>query len=204
MRALGIAIVRGLAKGLVLGLALGLVLSYALRWPMPTGSLLGYLAAMAACGTTGIAGGHAPWREGAWLVAALKCVAGVGVGALLYWALCTHGDASLPGDVVSLLALPSPALAEDGSLSWIAIPALSLTAVSTAFGLLVEIDHVGGDDETPAKKADPKKAAATQPAKKAAPIARTVVENADTETDDRPARSGPAETRRARPSDTTK
>jgi thiamine transporter ThiT len=66
MRALVVAIVRGLVKGLVIGLALGLVLTFALRWPVPVGSLLGYLAAMAACGTTGIAGGDAPWREGAW------------------------------------------------------------------------------------------------------------------------------------------
>lgn len=201
MRALGIAIASGLVKGLVLGLTLGLVISYALRWPMPAGSLLGYLAAMAACGTTGIAGGHAPWREGAWLVAAIKCVAGVAVGALLYWVLGAHLDVALPGSVVALLALPAdPGLAEDGALSWVAIPALALTSITTAFGLLVEIDHVGGDDDeksTPKKTPAAKKADATTPAKKAAPIARTVVENADTETDDRPAR-----TRRARPGDT--
>ncbi|MBN8610990.1 MAG: hypothetical protein J0L92_10425 [Deltaproteobacteria bacterium] len=196
MRALGIAIASGLVKGLVLGLSLGLVISYALRWPMPTGSLLGYLAAMAACGTTGIAGGHAPWREGAWLVAALKCVAGVAVGALLYWVLCAHLDVVLPASLVGLLSLPAdPALAEDGSLSWVAIPVLALASITTAFGLLVEIDHVGGDDDEK-KSSAPKKAASTTPAKKPA-LARTVVENADTETDDRPAR-----TRRARPSDT--
>lgn len=197
MRALGIAIASGLVKGLVLGLSLGLVITYALRWPMPTGSLLGYLAAMAACGTTGVAGGNAPWREGAWLVAAIKCVAGVAVGALLYWVLGAHLDVALPESLVSLLALPAdPGLADDGSLSWVAVPALALASITTAFGLLVEIDHVGGDDDA---KATSKKADATRPAKKPAPLARTVVENADTEADARPAARDAGRTRRARP-----
>lgn len=198
------AILRGLGKGLVLGLALGLVLSYALRWPVPTGSLLGYLAAMAACGTTGVAGGKAPWREGAWLVAAWKGVAGVGVGALLYWALCTHLDGTMPPGLVSLLALPAdPGLTEDGALSWVAIPTLSLAAVATTFGLLVEIDHVGGDDDERASAskagAAPRKADTTAPAKKRAPLARTVVENADTEIDDREDAREAGRTRGARP-----
>ena len=119
MRALVVAIVRGLVKGLVIGLALGLVLTFALRWPVPVGSLLGYLAAMAACGTTGIAGGDAPWREGAWLPAALKAVAGVAVGALAYWVLGAHLDAPLP-ELLSALLGPT---AEGASASWIAKPA---------------------------------------------------------------------------------
>ena len=189
MRALGIAIARGLAKGLVIGLSLGLVLTYALRWPVPVGSLLGYLAAMAACGTTGIAGGKAPWKEGAWLVAALKAVAGVAVGALLYWVLGAHLDASLPEGLAASLALPG--LAPDEATSWIAFPPLALMAVSATFGLLVEIDDVGGErEDAPAAKA----AAATRNARPSQP--RTAIETADTGADDRPAR-----TRRERPSD---
>jgi hypothetical protein len=199
MRALVVAIVRGLVKGLVIGLALGLVLTFALRWPVPVGSLLGYLAAMAACGTTGIAGGDAPWREGAWLPAALKAVAGVAVGALAYWVLGAHLDAPLP-ELLSALLGPT---AEGASASWIAAPTLSLTAIAASFGLLVELDHVGKDDEAPEKPKPAARAAeagpaATQRERRVRPtVPRTEIENAETVPDSVPP---PSRTRRDRPS----
>jgi hypothetical protein len=207
MRALGIAIVRGLVKGLVMGLALGLVLTFVARWPMPVGSLLGYLAAMAACGTTGVAGGQAPWKEGAWLPAALKALAGVAVGALGYWILCAHLDAALPELLASVLVVGASDAAQ---ASWVAAPALSLTAIAAGFGLLVELDHVGGDESPSAKaksaargeaapvaRAEP---AATQRERRARPtVARTEIENAETVPDSTPP---PSQTRRERRSDT--
>ncbi|MBX7193752.1 MAG: hypothetical protein K1X94_16995 [Sandaracinaceae bacterium] len=202
MRALGIAILRGLLKGLVIGLTLGLVLTYALRWAVPVGSLLGYLAAMAACGTTGVAGGKAPWKEGAWLVAGLKALAGVGVGALLYWVLDAHLDATLPSGLVALLALP------DGGaeLSWVSYPPLALAAITASFGLLVELDHLGGDDDTePATKPATKSKSSAAPSptredkRRASPaLARTEIENAETVPDSVPP---PSRTRRDRPAD---
>ncbi len=177
MRDLGLAIVRGLGKGLLVGAGLGLVLTYALGWAVPTGSLLGYLAAMAAAGTTGIAGGKAPWREGAWLVALLKALAGVTAGAFFYWVLGVHLDAALPADLVALLAVPGAA--EDGSLSWIACPPLSLAALAGAFGFFVELDHLG----TPADEPPRAKTGASPPKKVAAASDREALENAETVTE---------------------
>lgn len=199
MRALGIAILRGLLKGLVIGVTLGLVLTYALRWPVPVGSLLGYLAAMAACGTTGIAGGKAPWNEGAWLVAALKALAGVGVGALLYWVLDAHLEAPLPHDLVVWLSLPSASLGDDGALSWVAYPPLALGAIATSFGLLVELDHLGCDEAGDAASASPARPATktVEQRRRASPaLARTEIENAETVPDSVPP---PSRTRRERP-----
>ncbi len=177
MRDLGLAIVRGLGKGLLVGAGLGLVLTYALGWAVPTGSLLGYLAAMAAAGTTGIAGGEAPWREGAWLVALIKALAGVVAGAFLYWVLEVHLDAALPAELVALLAVPGAA--EDGSISWIACPPLSLAALAGAFGLFVELDRLGGRGEEP-----PRAKTGGLPPKKAAAVSdREAFENADTVTE---------------------
>jgi hypothetical protein len=185
MRDLGTAILRGLVKGLVLGLGLGLGLTFGLRWAVPVGSLLGYLAAMAACGTTGIAGGKAPWAEDAWLPAALKAVAGVAVGALAYWALGAHLDAPLPQALV-WLAGPLP---EGAGASWIAAPALALAAMSGSFGMLVELDHVGDDGATRAAPGP----ASTQRARRARPTTeRTEIENAETVADSSP----PSRTRR--------
>lgn len=147
MHSLGKAIALGLLKGVVLGLAAGLALSYGLGLPMPAGSLLGYLAAMGVAGTTGVAGGRAPWREGAWIVASIKMLAGVAVGALAYWLLTSYLDAQLPVDLAARLALPEGSLDEAGGVSWLAVPSLALTTISALFGLLVEIDHVGEEDE---------------------------------------------------------
>jgi hypothetical protein len=153
MRSIGQGLLVGLAKGLAIGAAFGAVLTYALGWPVPAGSLLGYLAVMASAGTVGIVGGRAPWSEGAWLVAILKAVAGVGAGAFLYWLLATHADAALPAALAGVLA--APGAAEDGSLSWVAYPPLCLAAISAVFGSLVELDHAGDEDEGSAERTSP-------------------------------------------------
>jgi hypothetical protein len=127
----------------------------------------------------------------------------VAVGALAYWVLGAHLDAPLP-DLFSVLLGPTT---EGASASWIAAPALSLTAIAASFGLLVELDHVG-DDAAPAKarsaeagaKAAPAKAepAATQRERRVRPtVARTEIENAETVPDSVPP---PSRTRPDRPS----
>lgn len=151
MRSIGLGLIVGLGKGVVVGAATGAVLTYGLGWAVPPGSLLGYLAAMAAAGTVAILGGRAPWSEGAWLVALLKGLTGLAIGASLYWLLATHADATLPGSLVGLLALPETTtmglVTEEGALSWLAWPPLSLAAISAVLGALVDLDHAG-DDET--------------------------------------------------------
>ncbi len=184
MRSLGTAIASGLLKGLVVGALVGAGLSYGLGWSLPAGSLAGYLAAMGAAGTTGVAGGEAPWRDGAWIVATIKMLAGVGIGALLYWLFASYLDVRLPAPIVARLAPSGASLAEDGGLSWIAVPVLVLPAIAAIFGLLVEIDHVGAGEE-PSRS----RASATRSARSAT-TARTKsdrarLEQAETSLDER-------------------
>ncbi len=184
MRSLGIGLLLGLVKGLAIGALFGVGVTYGLGWPVPAGSLLGYLVAMAATGTAGIVGGRAPWSEGAWLVALLKALAGVAVGAFLYWVEVAHADASLPASIASWLAIPDGArglAAEDGSLSWIAYPPLSITVIAALFGSLVELDALSDQGDESSKK---------KPAGRASEAKRTALENADT--------VGPTTTRKER------
>lgn len=132
----------GLLKGLLVGLAVGAGIHFGLGWATPSGGVLGYLLSIGAAGTTGIFAGRAPWKDGAWIEAALKGFVGAVVGGGLYWALAQY-TAGLPA--VPLAELPMAAL-----------PPLYLALVAAVFGAFVELDHAGDD-------AEKKKAAAPPP-----------------------------------------
>lgn len=120
----------GLLKGLAIGGAIGAGLQYGLHWTDASG-LLGFLIAMGAAGTAGVFAGRPPWREGAWIEAALKGMVGVGLGALAYWGM-TYLD---------FLQVPWPQLA--GTHSVDALPALYAPAIAGVYGALVELDNTG-------------------------------------------------------------
>lgn len=119
----------GSLKGLAIGTAIGLGVHLGLRWPVPSGGLLAYLLAMGVGGTAGVFGGRAPWKEGAWLEAALKMVFGVGVGALLYWLAARYAPFEIP--------MPG------GALPWTSVSPLFLPPIGALYGALVELDHDG-------------------------------------------------------------
>jgi len=129
----------GLLKGLVLGAAIAAGVSYGAHWATPSGGLLAYLLALGVGGTAGIFGGRAPWKEGAWIEAAIKGLVGVCVAALLYWLASAYAARSIPWPGAS-----SP-------IPWTSIPLLFLPAIGAIFGALVELDHDDADGK-PAKK----------------------------------------------------
>lgn len=147
----------GLLKGLLVGALLGAALTYGLRWSMPEASLLGYLATVMVGGTTGVLAGRAPWREGAWLEALIKCVLGAAIGPGLYWLACQYGNAVLPAFITDALHLPASVHESDAPLSWVAFAPALLGAVGVLLGLVIELDHAfGGDDKSGKPKAKKK------------------------------------------------
>ena len=148
----------GLLKGLLVGVLVGVGLTYGLRWPMPAGGLLGYLAVVAVGGTTGVLAGRAPWRENAWLEALIKCAIGAAVSAGLYGLACRYGDAYLPAIVTDRLHIPTRVSAVDVPLSWLAFGPLSLSAVGVILGLFIELDHaLDANKDVKNKASKPKK-----------------------------------------------
>jgi hypothetical protein len=148
----------GLLKGLLVGALLGVGLTYGLRWSMPESSLLGYLAAIAVGGTTGVLAGRAPWREGAWLEALIKCVLGAAIGPGLYWLACQYLSAALPSFITNALHVPTSVREGDAPLSWVAFAPALLGAVGVLLGLVIELDHAfGGDDDKSGKPKAKKK-----------------------------------------------
>jgi hypothetical protein len=123
----------GLLKGLVIGGVIGAGLHFGLHLPV-VGPLLGYLAAMAAGSTAAVLAGKAPWREGAWIEALLKGLAGLGVGALLYFLGVRFGSFALP------FALPGAT----AGAPWPTLPLLFAPAFAGLVGSLVELDNTGG------------------------------------------------------------
>ena len=122
----------GLTKGLLIGGLIGGGLQFGVpSWTVASG-LIGFLIAMSVAGTAGVFAGKAPWLEGAWIEAALKGLAGVGLGALAYWGL-TY----IP------FAIPFPGL--DGTYALTALPALYAPAIAGVYGALVELDNTGED-----------------------------------------------------------
>jgi len=120
----------GCIKGLVLGIGLGLLFQLVLRWTT-TPELLAYLLSMGTGATVGVLAGRPPWRQESWLESLLKVVAGVGVGAMVYWLAHTYGSFGLP---TALLG------AEEG-VPWTSLPALYLPPTAVLFGALVELDN---------------------------------------------------------------
>lgn len=122
----------GLLKGLVIGGAIGAGVHFGLGLPA-VGLLLGYLVAMAAVATAAVLAGKAPWREGAWIEALLKGLAGVGVGALFYFLAMRFGSFSLP------FALPGTVT----GAAWPTLPLVFAPVFSGLVGSLVELDNTG-------------------------------------------------------------
>ncbi len=136
----------GLFKGAIIGGAIGAGIHFGLGWTAASG-LLAYVVAMAAGATAGVLAGKPPWRQSALIESILKAVAGVGVGALLYWVSSKWGAISLP---IPLESIQIPA-----DTPWTEVPLLISTAVGTAFGALIELDNSdsGGEEPTRVKKA---------------------------------------------------
>ncbi len=132
-------LVVGLLKGTLIGAALGAGVHFGLGWTEASG-LLAYLLSMGAGATAGVLAGTPVWRQATWIESVLKAVAGVGVGALLYWVSVRWGDFQLP------VALPSVA----SGTSWTDVPLLFMTGVSAVFGTLVELDNT--PDEPPVER----------------------------------------------------
>jgi len=124
----------GLLKGLVIGGVIGAGLHFGLGWATVT-PLLGYLIAMAATASASVLAGKPPWRAGAWIEALLKGLAGVGVGALLYFLGTRFGSFALP------FALPGTAI----GAAWPTLPILFAPVFAALVGSLVELDNTGGD-----------------------------------------------------------
>lgn len=123
----------GLLKGLLIGGVIGAGLHFGLGWPV-VAPLLGYLVAMAAGASASVLAGKPPWREGAWIEALLKGLAGVGVGALFYFLGTRFGSFALP------FALPGIR----AGAAWPTLPLLFAPAFSAVIGSLVELDNTGG------------------------------------------------------------
>ena len=136
----------GLLKGLLIGAAIGAAITFGAHESTPTGGLLAYLLALGVGGTTGIFAGRAPWKDGAWVEAAIKGVVGVCVAALLYWLGATYAAASIPWPT----SLGGPGHA----MPWTSLPPLYLGAIGAIYGALVELDH--DDDDSPKKKSSAK------------------------------------------------
>ncbi|MBX3272701.1 MAG: hypothetical protein KF729_20740 [Sandaracinaceae bacterium] len=128
----------GLLKGLVIGGAIGAALQYGLQWTNAAG-LLGFLVSMGAAGTAGVFAGKAPWKEGAWIEAALKGMVGVGLGALAYWGL-----SYIP------FGVPFPGL--EGTHAIAALPVVFAPAIAGVYGSLVELDNTGDEGDAKGKE----------------------------------------------------
>lgn len=131
----------GVIKGLLVGAAIGSALHFGLGWTTAAG-LLAYLLAMGAGATAGVLAGKPPWRQQAWIESVLKSVAGLGVGALAYWAASSWLAAPLPFDI--------PGIASE--TPWTEMTLGITTATAAAFGALVELDNTDDSEGKPTRK----------------------------------------------------
>jgi hypothetical protein len=124
----------GWLKGLIVGGAIGAGLHFGLGWASLE-PLLAYLVSMATVASAAVLAGRAPWREGAWIEALLKGVAGVGFGALLAWLSSRFAGFALP------FALPGV----DVAAKWSSVPLVFAPLFGALTGALVELDNTGED-----------------------------------------------------------
>jgi hypothetical protein len=136
---LGKRLLLGLLKGLILGVLIGVGFQIGLGWTV-TGGLLGFLIAMAVGASAGVLCGKPPWRTGGWIESVLKAVAGVAVGALLFW-LFGYVSTSLG---FSVFGAPESAV-------WNEQPLLFAPAIAALFGTVIELDNTPEKTDTGGK-----------------------------------------------------
>jgi len=138
LRRLGI----GLVKGLLLGAALGAAFHFGLRWTSAEG-LLGYLLAMGSGATAGVFAGSPPWKQDSWIETVLRAVAGLAIGAGLFYGAGTWLHLALPFRVAGV--------ARGTALE--TAPLFFLPLVAAFFGALVELDNAPdeGDGNAPTR-----------------------------------------------------
>lgn len=135
----------GLLKGALIGGAIGAAFHFGLGWTTAAG-LLAYLIAMGSGASAGVLTGKPPWRHAAWIESLLKGVAGVGVGALAYWAASKWGSFALPFEIPGV---------PPGTV-WTELPLVFSAVIGGAFGTLVELDNT--DAEAPSERGQRKAA----------------------------------------------
>ena len=136
----------GLLKGLLIGGLIGAGMHFGLGWVAIGSVVFGYLLAMAAGGSAGLLAGKPPWKQAAWIEGVLKTVAGVGFGALAFWAASKWLAFGVPGVIPGL----------EGGTPWTHATLLMPPVVAALFGSLVELDNTDSDDATPRTKKGPK------------------------------------------------
>ena len=124
----------GLLKGVILGGAIGAALHFGLGWTFASG-IGAYLVAMGAGASAGVLTGKPPWQQAAWVESLLKAAAGLGVGALFYWAASKWAGFALPFNIPDVMP----------GTSWTNLPLIFSPAVAGVFGALVEADNTGED-----------------------------------------------------------
>ena len=115
---------------------------FGLGWTTATG-LLGYLIAMGVGASAGILAGKPPWKQAAWIESLLKAVAGLGVGALLYWVSSKWAAFGLPFGLIPGLEEGTP---------WTEAPLLVSAAVGAVYGTLIELDNTPDGGATPKRE----------------------------------------------------
>ena len=121
---------QGALKGLLVGVGIGVALAHGLGWATTAG-LLGYLIAMGTGATVGLVVGKPPWKQAGWVEGLLKAIAGLLVGALLYWLGSRFGSFELP---FALLEAPAES-------RWDELPLVFAPLIASIFGALIELDN---------------------------------------------------------------
>ncbi|MEM9188965.1 MAG: hypothetical protein AAGF12_07300 [Myxococcota bacterium] len=138
---MGKRLLTGLAKGLLIGALLGAGVQFGLGWI--TAGLLGYLFAMGVGASAGLLCGKPLWRSEAWLESVLKALAGVGVGALLYF-LASY----VPFGIFFAIG---PA---EAGTAWTSHPILFAPLIGGLFGAVVELDNSGAKKSSTKRSGD--------------------------------------------------
>ena len=107
------------------------------------GGLLGYLLAMGSGATAGVFAGSPPWKQDSWIETVLRAVAGLAIGAGLFYGAGTWLHLALPFRVAGV--------ARGTALE--TAPLFFLPLVAAFFGALVELDNAPdeGDGNAPTR-----------------------------------------------------
>jgi len=128
----------GILKGAVIGGAIAAGLQFGLGWTSTPSGALPWLLAMGAGGVTAVLTGKPPWAEGALIESVVKGIAGIGLGALAFWA------------ARSFLPFPTPFPLGEAPMGseWTEVPLAYMTVISAAIGMLIDLDNTGGSDDS--------------------------------------------------------